>query len=191
MSALATLIKRSAPFAGYKTHTYNTNPMVPSAQGTMTQAEATERVLDHLAAHRARSVTADQRGDITLSAGDRRTRLTPGVDAHPSKLTTRQTDDILLIASDHHARLVDEDARGIVIQGLVWRIPATATETLTRHGWIVTTGLPGDPVTMSLAAHVALTWRHLKTTRVPVDEWGAVIAEAITDGLGTAHPASA
>ncbi len=182
MSDLSALVARAATFTAYRARHYDADPMVLATNTTATVAEATALVRDHFARRDSlSSITAAPHGAITLAFGTRRTRLEPGIDARPQRLTQRQADDLLIIARSGRATLTQTPrTNGLSIAcGLV--IPPAATERLIERGYIATTGHDGAPVTVSLAGTVALTWRACKTAQVPAGEWGDQIAEAVHD----------
>ncbi|MGS2592100.1 hypothetical protein [Streptomyces hebeiensis] len=186
MGTFTNLIARHALFTSYRKNIYNIDPNIRGAAMTLSpMSEATELVRQHVAAYGGpRAIGAEPYGAVTMSQGDTRIRMEPGMDARPSLLTRRQADDLLLLAySATGARVAHEQAKGWTIHAGFSRIPPAATENLVKHGWVVTTGTDGASVTVSLAGIVALTWRHCKTAKIPNSQWGDAIAESVYDAF--------
>lgn len=165
----------------HRTH-HDPDPTLPGTLRlpNLTPLDATNLTRIHLRAYPTlRSIRAEPHGEITLLQGNRHIRLEPGTDAHPSHLTDRQAEDLLLICGVGDRAHIVATGRGPAIDAGLHRIPPAASELLARHGWIATAGASGDPVAVSLAGTVALAWRSCKAAGVPSGEWAVEIAESV------------
>ncbi|MEU1908466.1 hypothetical protein [Streptomyces hygroscopicus] len=182
---LTHLVSKAATFASYRTSTYDADPMVRSVPGTLTSAEATSLVASHVARYTGqRWIKAEAYGAVTLHQGTTRIRLEPSLNNTPKKITNRQADDLLIIASVTGRGLLKRMPRSPYLSiscGLYGVIPPAATEKLIERGYIATSGKEGASVTVSLAGHIAIAWRALKLEAVPAGQWADSITETIVD----------
>ena len=182
---LTGLVSSAAKFASYRTSTYDADLMAARTPGTLTPAEVTDLVATHVAHYTGqRWLHAEPYGAVTLHEGTTRIRLEPGLNNSPKKITTRQAEDLLIIArASGRGRLkrMPNSPYLSISCGLYGVIPPAATEKLIERGYIATTGEEGSTVTVSLAGHIAVAWRALKLEKVPSGQWGESIAETLID----------
>lgn len=148
--------------------------------------EATALVREHLAQDgRLRNVEAAPYGALVLRGAEASTRLEPCTFTMPKGLTRRQAEDLALIArAGERARLRLDPRAGVVVQAGPTRIPPAATERLVERGWLATSGTPDAPVSLSVAAVVALEWHALdEAGAIPAAHWPGIIAETVVDVL--------
>lgn len=177
MPVIAVLAARPS----YRRHFSNVNPNVPSELTSVTAAQATVEIREHVARDRRnRSVRATEYGAVTLHQGEHRIRFEPVPDAMPKLLSAAAAGQLLDVAQATDSASFVDEAAGITLCTRWVRIPPAATNRLVRHGWICKIG---DVVSVSLPGVFALAWRDCRTSGVPAGQFADLISESLVDAF--------